>query len=125
MQNTEIAKYKDFYVQHILERANYYEKLSFEMNTRHINHTLLLHHNLTSSLFLGDLIKEFREKGWHVISADKAFEDKIFDTIPKLQHAGESLIYSLAKQSGNYAKSLRYPAEDSRYEKDKMNKLGL
>ena len=124
-ENTETDKFKDFYIEHIIERASYYEKLSYEINDRHINHTLLLHHNLASALFLGDLIEKFKEKGWEVTNADKAYQDQIFDNIPKSDFAGESLIYSLAKQSGKYQESLRFPAEDSRYEKDKMNKLGL
>jgi len=125
IEKTEIGRFKDFYLQHIMERANYYEKLSYEMNGRYINHTLLLHHNLTSALFLGDLIKKFKEEGWEVINADKAFEDNIFEIIPDPHFAGESLIWSLAKQSGEYDQSLRYPAEDSQYENEKMNKLGL
>ena len=125
LEKIEIGKFKDFYVQHILERANYYEELSYEMNGRHINHTLLLHHNLTSALFLDDLIKKFKEQGWEIIDADKAFQDEIFKKIPKSNFAGESLIYSMAKQSEKYGHLLRYPAEDSRYEKDKMDKLGL
>jgi hypothetical protein len=125
MDTTEINSFKDFYLQHIIDRANYYESLSFELNERHINHTLLLHHNLSSALFLGDLIKKFKVEGWAVIDADKAYKDAVFKNVPTSNAAGESLIYSLAKQSGNYGESLRYPAEDSRYETDKMNALGL
>ncbi|MDY8135414.1 polysaccharide deacetylase family protein [Aquimarina sp. 2201CG5-10] len=124
-ENVEIDKFKDFYVQHIFERANYYEKLSYEMNGRHVNHTLLLHHNLTSALFLDDLIKKFKEQGWEIIDADNAFQDEIFKSIPKSNFAGESLIYSMAKQSGKHDHLLRYPAEDGQYEKGKMDKLGL
>ena len=124
-ENAEVDNFKDFYLQHIMERANYYEKLSFEMNERHIKHTLLLHHNLASALFLSDLIEEFNSEGWEVIDADSAYQDNIFKNIPNSEFAGESLIWSLAKQSGKYNHSLRYPAEDSRYEKEKMNKLGL
>ncbi len=125
LEKAEIDKFKDFYLEHIMERANYYEKLSYEINERHIDHTLLLHHNLTSALFLGDLIEKFKEEGWNVINADKAYQDNIFKEIPDPDFAGESLIWSMAKQSGKYDSSLRYPAEDSRYEKKKMNKLGL
>ena len=124
-EKTEIEKFKDFYLQHIIDRANYYEKLSYEINERNINHTLLLHHNLASALFLGELIEKFKKEGWEVVNADLAYKDKIFKRIPDPNFAGESLIYSMAKQSGKYEKSLRYPAEDSRYEKDKMDKLGL
>jgi hypothetical protein len=39
--------------------------------------------------------------------------------------AGESIVWSLAKEKGVIAKSLRYPAEDGEYENARMNKLGL
>ena len=121
----KVNLYKEFYLQHILERANYYENLSYELNNRHIPHTLLLHHNLSSALFLDDLIQKFKAEGWEVINADAAFQDEIFKINPNVNPAGESLIWSLAKESGKYEDELRYPAEDSRYEIPKMKKLGL
>lgn len=125
IDSPKIEQYKAFYLQHILERANYYENLSYRITNRNIPHTLLLHHNLTSALFLEDLIKKFKQEGWEVVDADLAFQDEIFDRIPKTNPAGESLIWSLAKESGKYEEELRYPAEDSRYEIPKMDKLGL
>lgn len=86
---------------------------------------LLLHHNLAAALFLGDLIEYFEVNGWNVIDTDKAYQDKIYDQTPGTVPAGESLIWSLAKQSGKFEHVLRYPAEDSQYEKPLMDKLGL
>ncbi|KXX66697.1 polysaccharide deacetylase family protein [Flammeovirga sp. SJP92] len=119
----DINDFKAFYLEHLFDRANYYEQLSFELTGRHISHTLLLHHNLAAALFLDDLIAMFKSKGWNIISADEAYKDPIFKQIP--HHAGESLIWALAKDSGKYEGLLRYPAEDSRYEKKRMNELGL
>ena len=39
--------------------------------------------------------------------------------------AGESIVWSLAKEKGTIAKSLRYPAEDGEYENAQVDKLGL
>lgn len=125
LDTVELKQYRDFYVQHLSERARYYEGLSYEMNGRHIAHTLLLHHNLTSALFLDDLIAAFKAQGWEVMDAQKAFEDEVYQTQPNTVPAGESLIWSMAKASGNYEDQLRYPAEDSRYEEPKMDRLGL
>ncbi|MEH6620344.1 polysaccharide deacetylase family protein [Maribacter arcticus] len=125
IENTKIDKFKKFYIQHLIDRANYYEKLSYQINKRHINHTLLLHHNLTSALFLGDLIKDFKKKGWIIINAKEAYQDEVFENQPKSEYAGESLIWSLAKQSGKFEQSLRYPAEDSRYEENAIDSLGV
>jgi peptidoglycan/xylan/chitin deacetylase (PgdA/CDA1 family) len=123
--DADIEGYKKFYLQHLMERAQYYETLSFELNNRHIPHTILLHHNLTSALFLGDLIQMFKDKGWRVVDAKEAFSDKIFSEEATNVPAGESLIWAKAKESGKFAEKLRYPAEDGDYEKVKMDQLGL
>ncbi|MBL7806631.1 MAG: polysaccharide deacetylase family protein [Saprospiraceae bacterium] len=120
-----IEKYRDFYVKHIMDRANYYENLAYQLTNRHIKHTLLLHHNLSSALFLDDLIQAFKQAGWDIADASQAFQDDIFKQLPTTVPAGESLIWSLAKQTGQYEAQLRYPAEDSRYELKAMKSLGL
>ena len=45
--------------------------------------------------------------------------------IPDIVPAGESIIWGLARESGKFDDVIRYPAEDSPYEEEKMNKLGL
>jgi hypothetical protein len=67
----------------------------------------------------------FKAKGWQPIDATEAFNDPVFASKPAVLPAGESLIWSLAKEKGTIAKSLRYPAEDSRYEAARMKRLGL
>lgn len=119
----DLTAFKNFYLEHIWDRAQFYEKLSYELNGRHINHTLLLHHNLAAALFIDELIKMFKDKGWEFVSAKQAYSDPVYESTP--YYAGESLIYALAKDSGTYEDVLRYPAEDSRYEKERMNVLGL
>jgi peptidoglycan/xylan/chitin deacetylase (PgdA/CDA1 family) len=117
--------FRQFYLKHLYGRAQYYEQLSFQLTGRHIHHTLLLHHNLVNALFVGDLIKLFKEKGWNIVDAEKAFEDPIFQSQPTNVPAGESLIWALAKKSGKFENQLRYPAEDGDYEKAEMDNLGL
>jgi hypothetical protein len=123
--NADIEGFREYYLKHLFEKAIYYEDIAFQLTGKHISHTLLLHHNLTSALFLGDLIKMFRDKGWKVIDAETAFEDPLFESQPTSIPAGESLIWALARQSGKFDEVLRYPPEDSQYEKDTMDKLGL
>lgn len=118
-----IDKFRKFYLEHLWSRAQFYEKLAFELTGRHVKHNLLLHHKLAAALFIDDVIQLFKEKGWKVLSAQEAYTDPIYTQIPN--NAGESLIYALAKDSKKYEGKLRYPAEDSRYEKQKMDDLGL
>jgi peptidoglycan-N-acetylglucosamine deacetylase len=120
-----IEPYKKVYIEHLMERAKFYDELAFKLLGRKIKHSILLHHNLTSALFLGDLIKAFENEGWQTINASDALSDSVYQKIPNIVPAGESIIWGLAKQTGKYDDILRYPGEDSRYEEEKFNKLGL
>ena len=120
-----IDRYKKIYIEHLLERAKYYDELAFQLLGRKIKHSILLHHNLTSALFLEDLIKAFINEGWEIINASEALTDDVYQKVPDIVPAGESIIWGLAKETGRYENILRYPAEDSQYEEEKLNKLGL
>lgn len=121
----DLTPYKKFYLQHIWNRAQYYDKLAIDVTGRSPKHILLIHHNLLNALFLNDLIKMFKAKGWNVINADEAYRDPIYQLTPNTLPAGESLIWALAKQTGRYDAKLRYPGEDDSYETPAMDKLGL
>lgn len=121
----DVKPFKQFYIEHIYNRALFYDSLALVMTGRHINHSLLLHHNLAAALFLDDLIAHFKAQGWNIIDADKAYADEVYQTITTTVPAGESLTWSMAKQSGKFESVMRYPAESEVYEKDKMDALGL
>ncbi len=117
--------YKQPYLDHIWDRAQFYDQLSRDVLRRSVPHTLLIHYNLLNSLFLGDILAMFRSKGWSVIDAEEAFSDKVFTRQPDTAPAGESLIWALAKETGKFEERLRYPGEDDVYEKPKLDRLGL
>ena len=121
----DIKPYRDFYLEHMWDRAQYYDALSRRVMGRSVPHTILTHFNLLNALFLNDLIEMFKSKGWEWIDAEKAFSDSVFTKLPNVIPAGESIVWSLAKQDGKIAKSLRYPAEDGEYEMARIKKLGL
>lgn len=123
--NTDLKPYRDFYLEHMWDRAQYYDSLAHKVLGRPVRHTILTHFNLVNGLFLGDLLQMFKNKGWRLIDAAHAFSDPIFKAEPKVVPAGESIVWSLAKANGTIAQSLRYPAEDGEYENARMNKLGL
>jgi peptidoglycan/xylan/chitin deacetylase (PgdA/CDA1 family) len=124
--NADVKPYRDFYLEHMWARGEYYDSLAQRVMGRPVKHTLLMHFNLLNGLFLDDLIRMFKGKGWQPVDAEDAFtSDSVFLAQPKVLPAGESLIWSLAKEKGTIAKTLRYPAEDAQYENKRMNKLGL
>lgn len=121
----DIKPFKDYYLAHIWDRTQYYDNLAKEVLGRKIKHTLLIHHNLLNALFLDDLIKMYQAKGWKVVHPDKVTSDPVFSQEPNTVPAGESVVWALAKKSGNFESKLRYPAEDEVYEKPNMDRLGL
>lgn len=121
----DISGFRDYYLKHLFNRAEYYNSLGNKLTGRQIHHNILLHHNLTSALFIDDLINHFKKNGWEIVDAKKAYKDAIYNKISNTIPAGESLLWAFAKQTKKYDSILRYPAEDSRYEKEAMDRLGL
>jgi peptidoglycan-N-acetylglucosamine deacetylase len=123
--NADVKPYRDYYLDHIWARSQYYDSLAQRVLGRAPKHTLLVHFNLLNGLFLGDLLAMYKTKGWRLIDAEEAFTDPVFASKPKILPAGESIVWSLAKEKKIIAKSLQYPAEDAAIENARMDKLGL
>src|SRR5262249_29975337 len=70
--------YRDFFLQHIWERAQFYQSLAVRLLQHPVRHTLLLHHKALNAHFLGDLIEMFRQKGWKPVDAEYAYLDPIY-----------------------------------------------
>lgn len=120
----DTTAYRDFYLQHILDRSMYYDGVSRNALGRSVKHTLLVHHNPLNELYLGDILDQYERRGWKLIDAAQAYRDPVFDEQPTLLPAGDSLVLALAVQRGK-AKLPRYPPEDGVYEAPEMDRLGL
>lgn len=118
--HADLTPYKEYYLKHILARANYYDSLAHLVFKRKINHTLLIHHSLLNALFLDDLLSSLEANGWKLIDAKKAYEDKVFLKQPNIEPSGESIVWQCAKEIEAISKTLRYPAEDEEYEKQPL-----
>lgn len=123
--SVQIASYRRFYLDHIWDRATFYDGLAQSLFGHSIDHTILLHHRLTTGLFLDDMLSMFSDRGWRLIDAKTAFTSPVFAMEPDVVPAGQSLVWSLAKADGRFQKLLRYPGEDGDYEAPRMNAADL
>jgi peptidoglycan/xylan/chitin deacetylase (PgdA/CDA1 family) len=121
----DLSGFRDYYLRHIWDRAQFYNKLAKKVLGHEVKHTLLVHFNVLNALFLDDLLKMFEERGWKLIDAVEAYKDPLGSKNPNTLPAGQSLIWAMAKETGRFDSILRYPGEDGEYEKDAMDKLGL
>jgi peptidoglycan/xylan/chitin deacetylase (PgdA/CDA1 family) len=115
------APFREAYLAHLLDRARYYDGLSRQVLGRSIPHVILLHTNAINAAFLPDVLAMFREQGWQIVSPQQAYADPVYARELDVLPAGESILWSLAKQAG--VDGLRYPAEDGTYEKAKLDAL--
>ena len=122
--SADVKPFRDFYLEHMWDRAQYYDSLARRVLGRPVKHTILMHYNLLNGLVLGDLIEMFKSKGWKFIDASEALADPVFSAKPEVLPAGESIVWALAKANGTIA-SLKYPAEDGNDVVEQMKKLGL
>jgi peptidoglycan/xylan/chitin deacetylase (PgdA/CDA1 family) len=121
----DVKPYRDFYLAHMWDRAQYYDSLSNQVLGRSVKHTILVHYNLLNGLFLDDLVLMFKSKGWRLIDAAEAFTDPVFSEKPKILPAGQSIIWGLAKAHPTFSRTLKYPAETGDEVLVQMKKLGL
>ncbi|MCU0450917.1 MAG: polysaccharide deacetylase family protein [Bernardetiaceae bacterium] len=119
---TDLTPYKEYYLAHMLDRLLYYDSLAHLVFKRDIKHTLLIHHSLLNALFLNDLLAAIKAQGWQLIDARQAYEDEVFTRQPALVPCGESVVWQGAKLDERLASSLRYPAEDAKYEQAALSR---
>jgi peptidoglycan/xylan/chitin deacetylase (PgdA/CDA1 family) len=121
--DTEPRAFREAYLAHVWNRAQYYDRLSQQLFKRSAKHVLLLHTRRINAEFLPDIIAMFRANGWTIISPAAAYADPLYAMRPATLPAGESILWALARQAG--VSGLRYPAEDDTYEKPILDRLGL
>lgn len=122
---SSVDPYRRFYLDHIWDRATFYDGLAKSLFGHSIDHTILIHHRLTTGLFLDDMLSMFSERGWRLVDAEMAFASPVFALEPNALPAGQSLVWAAAKADGQFEKLLRFPGEDGDYEAPKMDALAL
>ncbi|MGV7209598.1 polysaccharide deacetylase family protein [Oxalobacteraceae bacterium A2-2] len=96
----DVGAIKTAYLGHVRQRALAYRDLSRALQGRDIAQVILLHHNLASALWLGDVIAMFRDMGWNIVTPQAAFDDTVYQLAPERSVAGQSLLLSLGRLLG-------------------------
>lgn len=73
----DLNKLKNYYVENLLKAVEFYDQMALKHLGRSPKHVLLLHETDINALFVGDLIKSLRDKGWKIISPKVAYTDEI------------------------------------------------
>lgn len=98
--NADTSAIRTAYLAHIKQRALAYRELSQQLQGRDISQVLLLHHNLLNAMWLDDVLTQFKEMGWKIITPSEAFADPVYKLEPVRKAAGQSLLLSLGRTLG-------------------------
>jgi peptidoglycan-N-acetylglucosamine deacetylase len=91
---------RDLYVESHVEAAEFYDDLARRTLGRSPAHVLLLHETDLAALWIEDLVKALRARGWEIITADEAFAHPISTAQPDVPSAQGTLIEALAWEKG-------------------------
>jgi hypothetical protein len=111
------------YIEHLLDRARFYDGLARKVLRRSADHVMLLHLTPLNAASLPQIVSRFEGAGWTFIDPAQAYEDPMYRMSPRVLPAGESIVWSLAREAG--VPGLRYPAEDDQYERPALRARGL
>jgi len=96
----DMAALRDLYVESHVEAAEFSDALAVKTLGRSPAHVMLLHETDIAALFIGDLVKALRAKGWEIVTADAAYADPIRLLHPDTPAAQGTLTEALAWEKG-------------------------
>lgn len=109
------SKLRAIYIDHIYSSVLFYDNIAQQHLGRSPKHVLLLHENDLAALFLGDLIRHLRQKGWKIITPEEAYEDPIARQVPDVMFNGQGRVAAIAREKGIPARDLVQLSEDEAY----------
>ncbi len=110
-QPVNLNALRDFYVQHHVDAAHFYEALARKTLGRSPVQVLLLHETDLAAFYIADLVAALRKDGWTIVTADTAYADPIADILPDATSAQGNLTEMIAWKPG-MPKPGRYPYID-------------
>jgi len=122
----DIEPIRQAYLAHVKQRAIAYRDLSRKLEGRDIPQVLLQHHNLINALWLKDVIQQFVDMGWTIVTPAQAFADPVYQLQPERAVPGQSLLLSIARTRG-MAKFEGWErlVDDGDFEIEQLEKAGV
>lgn len=103
---------RDFYVETVVDTAEFNDRIARETLGRSPAHVLLLHETDLNALFIVDLVKGLRAAGWTIIPIDAAYRDPIAALEPDTVYLGGGRVAALANVAGRNPASLVHERTD-------------
>ncbi len=116
---------RNVYVETLVAAVEFYDAIAVEALDRSSAHVLLLHENDLAALFIDDLVRALRERGWAIIPAEVAYQDPLVAIEPDTLFLGQGRVGGIAHEHGRPARELVHEAEDEVFLRDLFVERGL
>ncbi|VXC30071.1 polysaccharide deacetylase family protein [Massilia sp. 9I] len=122
----DLEPIRQAYLAHLRQRALAYRALAQRLQGRDIPQMLLLHHNLINALWLDDVVKQFKDMQWTIITPAQAYADPVYALNPERAAPGQSLLLSMGRSLGLSTQDLGLRLmDDGDFEIDALKQQGL
>ncbi|MCJ8275974.1 MAG: polysaccharide deacetylase family protein, partial [Bdellovibrionales bacterium] len=91
-KKVDFEKLKQLYVDYIIECSEYYHTESKKYFSKPIQHSLLIHENDLTALFLDDLLNAYKNKGWKIVDPKEVMNQKAFQEPQKGLRNGDGIV---------------------------------
>jgi peptidoglycan/xylan/chitin deacetylase (PgdA/CDA1 family) len=95
-KNIDYKKLEAVFIDHLISTAEFYEDLAIKTLGYSPKHIILLHEMDMTVMFIDSLVNELRKKGWKIISAKEAYDDRLYQQEPKNTYANDGIIAQVA-----------------------------
>ena len=99
-KEVDLDALRALYLEVMLSAVEAYDRLAMETLGRSPAHVLLAHENDVSALYVADLVRALRKRGWTIVSPDEAYADPIAAAVPDTLHNGNGRVAALAAVKG-------------------------
>lgn len=120
----DMAALRDLWVESHVEAAEYYDSLARRALGRSPAHNLLLHEADVTALYVADLVRALKAKGWTIITADDAFADPLAKMLPDVPSTQGTITEMVAWERG-IPEPRWYPRNNQRLAAEEFNRRVL
>ncbi len=96
----DLDRLRTLYLEMMLSAVGTYDRLARETLGRSPAHVLLAHENDVEALFIGDLVRALKRRGWTIVAPDEAYADPIARQVPDTLRNGNGRVAALAAAKG-------------------------
>ena len=109
-KQVDLAALQGVYVDMLIGAVEFYDDLAVRALGRSPVHMLLLHENDVAALFVDDLVRALRKRGWQIVSPDETYADPVASETPVTLNTRQGHVAALSIEAGVDPRTLTHLA---------------